>query len=179
MTVFLIMFFEMSSFLEYERLSSDSGEVKKLEHYKSTKGLVWHPRKNGTFALLQCELFGKTWYGLPGGQPEADEDKNLTQTFMREVCEEVGAIISRKSTTVTARLRNTSKKVEWLIFEAQARGKIKDTSLTNSEKARNMQTQWVTPEKALQLLRDCKPPESKSMSVARDILILEQHLKRQ
>ena len=140
-------------------------------------------RDDGKIAVFNKS--NKNEYKLPGGGIEGDEAPE--EAFKREVLEETGCeveIIKTLGTTEEYKSLNNFKQISY-VYVGKVLKDTKQLNVTEKEKDEGAKLLWETPEKALELIKECfdKLVASKYASiystkfvVLRDRRILEYYL---
>ena len=141
-------------------------------------------REDGKIAIFNKS--NKKEYKLPGGGMENDE--NPEEAFKREVLEETGCrveIIKRLGIAEEHKSQINFKQVS-NVFVGKVVEDTKQLNVTEKEKEEGAKLTWETPEKALELIRDCyenlvasnyESIYATKFIVLRDRKILEYYLK--
>ena len=140
-------------------------------------------REDGKIAIFNKS--NKKEYKLPGGGVEGKEKPE--EAFKREVLEETGCeieIIQTLGTTEEYKSLNNFKQISY-VYVGKVLKDTKQLNITEKEKDEGAKLLWETPEKALELIKECfnKLSASKYESiystkfiVLRDRRILEYYL---
>lgn len=148
----------------------------------ASRGIVI--REDGKIAVFNKS--NKNEYKLPGGGFEKGE--NAEQAFKREVLEETGCkveIIKKLGRTEEYRTLSNFRHISY-VFVGKVLEDTKQLHVTNREAAEGANVLWETPEKALELTKNCydelvaKEHEAIYNSrfvVLRDRKILERYIK--
>ena len=141
-------------------------------------------REDGKIAIFNKSK--KNEYKLPGGGLEGEEKPE--EAFKREVLEETSCeveIIKTLGTTEEYKSLNNFKQISY-VFVGKVLKDTKQLNVTKQEKDEGAKLLWETPEKALELIKECfdKLVASKYESiystkfvVLRDSKILEKYIE--
>jgi len=105
---------------------------------------------DGNIAVLYSHKFN--YHEIPGGG--VDEGETIEEGFIRECLEETGCNVKIiKKIGVTQEVRGNNKKInESHCFLAKVIGKKGDTQFEEDEIEENFELQWISPEKAYELI---------------------------
>lgn len=146
-------------YIIYEINEEDVGVGRTLEepNYKLRRAARGLLVKDGKIALLN--VTSRNYHKLPGGGLEKDE--NIEAGFKREVKEETGwdcQIIDQGPVIIEYRKKSRILQISY-IFVAQAVGQPSAQKLEDDEKAEGHELEWVSFEKAQDLISTGKPKE--------------------
>jgi len=148
------------------------GETYKLR--KSARGIIF----NNVGEIAVQYLTNRNYHKLPGGGVEVGE--TCTEALEREILEEVGFNIDTPTELgAIIEYRNFEKLLHISYgYSANATEKVTEPQLEQREIEEGQETIWVTPEKALLLMKNDTPNEKQGYFIlAREISFIEEYSK--